>query len=179
MNNLYFTLASLPTLPSSGPAPFASLKAFWDYVDHVPADWRAQFEGAEASDPTVKAYRAWDLALRVELARLRLENLPWKDQLADLPDHASGNLNRALEILDQTTPLETERVLDGLRWDFLEELGQEHLFDRVAFFVYVLKLELLQRKTALVTDRGQEVFDGLHRSFLDRSDFTIPTGEKS
>lgn len=177
MNNLYFTLASLPTLNPAGPAPFATMDAFWSYVDHVPADWRTQFEG-EASDPTVKAYRDWDLTLRTELARVRLENLPWKDQAAALEDSGLGT-GRAREVLDQETPLDAEKVLEALRWSFLDDLAQDHGFDRVAFFVYALKLELVQRRTALVRDRGQEAFDGLHARVLAQTNLSIPTGEQS
>jgi Protein of unknown function (DUF2764) len=178
VNNLYYTLATLPQLIPSGPAPFATMDAFWDYVAHVPADWRTQFEGS-ASDPTVKAYRDWDRSLRVELARVRLENLPWKDQGADLPFEQSIGGGGALDLLDQETPLETEKALDSLRWSFLDDLAQDHGFDRVAFFVYALKLELVQRRTALVRDRGQEAFDGLHARVLAQTNLSIPTGEQS
>ncbi len=179
MDNLYFTLASLPHLEPAGPAPFADLNAFWAYVDHVPDEWKTQFSSSTASDPTVRAYREWDLAVRTALARLRLEGLSWKDQESTLPAVGAEWTTRALEILEQPTPLDAERVLDELRWDFIEDLGQGHQFDRVAFFVYALKLELVQRRSRLVRDRGQEAFDGLHTSVLAKTDLTIPTGEKS
>lgn len=172
MNNLYFTLASLPHLGLSLPPPFATMEAFWNYVSHVPEAWKSQL-GDSPSDPTVKAYRDWDRDLRATLARVRLEGLPWKDQLQDLPVERGDLVPRALEALDQSSPWEVEQFLDLWRWESLEELGQDHLFDQVAFFVYALKLELLQRRSRLVRDQGQAVFDNLHASVLAETDLTI------
>lgn len=179
MDNLYYTLASLPHLEPTGPAPFADAEAFWDYVDHVPAEWKDTFRSESAPDPTVRAFREWDLAVRTALARLRLEGLPWKDQEGGLPNVGAEWTNQALDILDEPTPLDAEVALDRLRWDFLDALGQGHEFDRAAFFVYAMKLELVQRRSRLVRERGQEAFDALHASVLQKTDLTIPTGEKS
>ena len=179
MDNLYFTLASLPTLDPDNPAPFATMAAFWDYVDHVPGEWKAQFSSQHPTEPTVRAYHDWDLALRTALARVRLEGLPWKDQESSLPQVGGEWMAQALEAMDHGSPLETEDYLDDLRWAFLENLSQGHQFDRPAFFVYVLKLELVQRRSALVQTRGQEVFDALHAEVLAKTDLSILTGEQS
>lgn len=179
MDNLYFTLASLPTLDRVNPPPFATLEAFWDYVDHVPEEWRAPWTGGPVTDPTVAVYRDFDLALRTALAHLRLEGLPWKDQEAGLPPGGAEWRGKVMEALEQPTPLDTENALDELRWAFLEDLAQGHQFDKPAFFVYVLKLELVQRQSALVKEKGLEIFDALHAQFLVEANLTIPTGEQS
>jgi len=179
VDNLYFTLASLPTLDPAASAPFASMAAFWDYVDHVPEEWKREFASGQPSEPSVKSFRDWDLSLRSALARVRLESLPWKEQESGIPSEGGEWMAQALEALDQPTPLDAENYLDDLRWSFLEDLGQGHQFDQTAFFVYVLKLELLQRRSALVQPRGLEVFDGLHAEVLAKTDLNIPTGEKS
>lgn len=179
MDNLYYTLASLPTLDRAEAPPFPTMEAFWDYVDHVPADWKAAWAGGTTAEPTVEVYRQWEHSLRTALARLRLESLPWKEQEASLSAEGGEWRDKALEALDQPTPFETEKALDALRWEFLEDLAQGHSFDRTAFFVYVLKLELVQRRAALVKEKGLEVFDALHARFLAEADLTIPTGEQS
>ncbi len=178
MDNLYFTLASLPNLEPNGEPPFADMDSFWTYVSHVPGEWRAAFTSPDAPDPTVRAYRSFDLDFRTALARLRLEGLSWKEQAANLPSGGSEWTQRALEILE-VSPLEGEFELDALRWSFLDDLSQGHEFDRVAFFAYALKLELVQRRSRLVRERGEAALNTLHTAVLARTNLNISMGEPS
>lgn len=109
---------------------------------------------------TLKEWWIFDRALRNELVKIRSSRRhldPHKYIRGDgyVQPHIT---NLALGAYRNLSPLESERLLDLARWNFLDELAAGHYFDIDFLIVYALKLIILERwdkihradKTALI-----------------------------
>jgi len=68
----------------------------------------------------------------------------------------SFNLN-----LNEGTPLEIERTLLHLRWEFIESLEEGHFFDLEILILHFLKTQVLERLLTFDREKGTAVFDKL------------------
>jgi hypothetical protein len=84
-----------------------------------------------------------------------------------------------MRIADEDNLLERERKFDLLRWQWLEEQSVFNYFDLERIFVYLLKIEMLERWTTLDKHSGQQVFRqmiaGIQGSFEFPAEFKIKT----
>ena len=106
----------------------------------------------------LERYAAWEMSLRLSLAKLRANRLG-----AD----TSGNRFFKMDISYETdadraaaeaygapNPLEREKLLDFGRWTKLEELELGHRFDFDVLCAYKLKLEILLKWKARSADQA-------------------------
>ena len=100
----------------------------------------------------LRKYKNFERSLREDLAAKRK------------PQAASGQ-HEISEILEPSTlegsPLEVEKKLLRLRWNFIESCEKEHYFDLGFFILYFLKLQILQKLFIFDKEKGLSVFDGL------------------
>ena len=84
-----------------------------------------------------------------------------------------------IRIADEDNLLERERKIDLLRWQWLEEQSVFNYFDLERLFVYLLRVEMLERWTALDKQSGEQVFRqmiaGIQDSFEFPAEFEIKT----
>ena len=82
-----------------------------------------------------------------------------------------------LRIADESDLYERERKMDLLRWNWLEEKGFFHYFDVEHLFIYLIRLELLERWVRLEKETGLKVFremiGALQQSFEFPNEFTL------
>jgi hypothetical protein len=89
-----------------------------------------------------------------------------RDPIDYLRRNASGEIytgyGRVSEIIrnavQETNPLQGERTIDQLRWDFLDELSLSHFFDIEALQVYYLRLQLVERQNRFKQEAGVKGF---------------------
>ena len=118
--------------------------------------------GASA-DPLLKSFWRWEIGLRNELARLRAQVLN-REATVYLDDTGSdctaiAGLSDALKIIMQSTsPLETDKGIDRLRWQYLDELESGQIFNLQQMIVYYLRLQILLRRRTLVADEGRKIY---------------------
>jgi hypothetical protein len=67
-------------------------------------------------------------------------------------------VDEILRLADEDDLLERERKIDLFRWNWLEEHGFFHYFDVERLFIYLLRLDILQRWTQLEKATGQKKF---------------------
>ncbi len=149
-----YLLSSLPML-SFGAKPSFSYERFMELC-------RAQVPEADAAileavgrgewssaltQPMVRRWADFEAALRNELVRGRAARLH-----AEASVHLRGETSVDLSVahvvqaaLRHPSPLEGERMLDELRWNFLEESAAGHFFDPDRLIVYALELGILLR----------------------------------
>lgn len=86
-------------------------------------------------------------------------------------------LDEVLRITEETEIYEKERKIDLLKWNWLEVNGFFHYFDVEHLFIYLLRLELLERWVRLEKETGLQVFremiGQLQTSFEFPNEFTI------
>ena len=89
--------------------------------------------------------------------------------MADLPGLGQENAgadvvmceNLAREAFGQADPAVAEESMNRARWQFLESLELGHAFDLQRLLIYSIKLQLLERKNAMTTAKGEERFQAM------------------
>ena len=86
-------------------------------------------------------------------------------------------VEEVLRIAEEQDIYERERKIDLLKWNWLEENGFFHYFDMEHLFIYLLRLELLERWVRLEKETGLQVFremiGQLQTSFEFPNEFTV------
>jgi uncharacterized protein DUF2764 len=160
MDKYYYFVAQLPTLLFDQ-APLMDIESFlaesekWlgsrDYglLSKLDIDDAA----ARAGDPAVLAeYKAFEFGLRTELAL-------WRK--ARSTDQEYSPMGFPSSILREGTPLDIERALLRLRWDYIEKEESEHHFDLGVLISYLLKLQILRRLLTFDGEEGMKTFRNL------------------
>jgi len=52
-----------------------------------------------------------------------------------------------------------EKMMDFVRWEFLEELSLQHYFDFEYLLIYSIKLQILERQAEFNSPRGKDIFE--------------------
>jgi len=93
-----------------------------------------------------------------------------KDIKKDASDYFRGEryarpdvVNAIVEASKKTNPFEAEKLLDQIRWNFLEDLGCSHHFDVGFLVVYGLKLKILERYQTFSSEEGKDRFNQYQR----------------
>jgi hypothetical protein len=105
------------------------------------------FLACAVSNPLLKQWHSYNIALNNELVKLRAGYLHVEAQKFLRPDGYSGFELAHLGVSAHRNPslIESEKMLDQARWNFLEELAAGHFFDLEALLVYAQKLRILER----------------------------------
>jgi hypothetical protein len=132
----------------------------------------AYVENAAPTDcDFIDAWREWERALRLNLARVRAQRLK-RESGAPLdppiqPADAAATALKAGTSAD--SPLEAEIFLNKARWNAIEYLQGLEYFSRNTIYAYLLKLLLLERHGAFKTDPGFAEYKSLYASILERA----------
>jgi hypothetical protein len=121
------------------------------------------------SSPFIDSWRNWEKSLRLNLAKLRAQNL--KRDFSSQED-ASSELDAATiakTAMTMDSPLEAEMYLDKARWDFIDSLeGLDH-FSENAIFAYHLKLSINERYCKFKEDEGFAEYKRLYASIINQA----------
>jgi hypothetical protein len=158
MDKYYYLISSLPLLKFAK-EPYITQKDFiveaekWlsqrDLIILSRVDINNFLEDKEDTS-LLGRWKEFEHCLRNELAlfrRARKENREYRLR-GDLARIAQGDSN----------PLEIEKRLLLLRWDFLDEYEFEHFFDLDFLIIYYLKLQILGRLASFDKEKGKAVF---------------------
>lgn len=95
----------------------------------------------------LQSWNDFDTDLRNELVKIRVHhNYMEASKYLRQPRYVSVETVHALTAVTRNpSVLDSEKSLDQIRWDFLEELAQGHYFDLEFLAVYSLKLRILEK----------------------------------
>ncbi len=111
----------------------------------------------------------WEKSLRDELVKLRAGKKGIDaDRFLSGSAGESGVFDLAREAVNYQSPLEAETFLYRARWDYLEMLEAGHFFDLGKLIIYYLQLQLLERKSQINHEKGQQNFKTLYSSILGK-----------
>ena len=157
MSKHYYLVATLPYLQFGEEAP-VSIEAFleecrkWlsaDEMKIIAATGDCGRGSEDVSSGLLEAWQEFDLAVREEIslfreARKKGEDFRAKEELK--------------EIMTQKTPLEMEKKIEKIKWDYLVEKELSFFFDIDSLVVYFLKLQILERIDSFNKDKGERFF---------------------
>jgi len=99
-------------------------------------------------------YQAFEYGLRSDLVL-------WRKARKAGQEHKPASFPTS--IVKEGNPLEVEKKLLKLRWDFLDEMESEHHFDLDFLVSYFLKLQILRRLSLFDKEKGLEKFQKICR----------------
>jgi hypothetical protein len=126
-----------------------------------------------ADSSFIDGWYAWERALRLQLARYRAQSLK-RDGAAPVdppasPPEAEAAAKAALAL---ESPLEAEILLDRARWDAIEALEGLDYFGRNTVYAYLLKLLLMERRSAFKPQEGFAEYKALYASIMEQVSVT-------
>lgn len=179
MTNYYYTVAALQTISLGEKVPISETQ-FLQFAEDTMEDrdyevLRGTRWGLteQTGLPFADQILSWEKELRLELAKARILKLDFEPAQA-LPA-SDGNyalLEQVRAVMALDSPLDRERYLDRLRWNFLEEMGAGHFFDLEALVVYYLKLQLALRQVKFQEELGRENFEKAYAAVTDSINLT-------
>jgi hypothetical protein len=120
--------------------------------------------------PFVSAWRAWERALSLNLARYRAQKL--KRDAAGLdepPANPADAASAAKAAAAMESPLEAELFLDQARWNAIDSMQGLSYFGENVVFAYLLKLRILERDALFKADEGFAEYKALYATILENT----------
>ncbi|MDR0557906.1 MAG: hypothetical protein LBG43_08605 [Treponema sp.] len=179
----YYLIPQLPSLSYNAPLPMTS-QAFIDLckreippsnmplLDLCTLNPDIRESAPASSSAFIDAWRAWERALRLNLARRRSLKLK-RDGGAyggagiEPPAYPAAAAAAAKAAFAIESPLEAELFLDQARWNAIESLQGLSYFGENAVYAYLLKLRLLERKALFKAEEGFAEYTMLYAAILD------------
>ena len=188
MGSYYYLAAQLPYLVYGQGVPMSSAAfkalardrmdsadaAVLDYCTLDPAPPMAGETGAAYAEPAspissefINRWKEWERTLRLNLARGRVQKLKREGgSMTDAPEHPADAAGAAKTALIMDSPLEAELFLDKARWDAIDYFQGINAFTENAMYAYLLKLQLMERRTAFKTEEGFTEYKALYAAIL-------------
>jgi hypothetical protein len=181
----YYLAAQLPSLLYGQSAPMSS-RAFLDLCkgvlkagdmalldfctldpDALSPPGGASYGPKPCPSAFINNWRNWERALRLNLARHRVQRLKREGGAAvDPPDYPADAAAAAKTAAAMDSPLEAEIFLDKARWDAIELFQGIDYFSSNTIFAYLLKLRLLERRALFKAEEGFAEYKGLYASVM-------------
>ena len=115
----------------------------------------------------INRWKEWERTLRLTLARGRFQKLKREGGvMVDPPEYPADAAAVAKNALAMESPLEAEFFLDKARWDAIESFQDISNFTENAMYAYLLKLQLMERRSAFKNEEGLAEYKGLYDAIL-------------
>jgi hypothetical protein len=122
------------------------------------------------SSAFVNHWREWERALRLNLSKNRAQKLKRSEasgrDAVDVPEHPADAVSAAKNAMLMESPLEAEIYLDKARWDAIENFQGISTFSEDAIYAYLLKLRLMERRSAFKNEEGFTEYKALYAAIL-------------
>jgi len=183
LSQYYYALSTLPALSLEqdifpSPEKFLEICADWlsqkdlrlVHLSTLSPDTNGADEENVSNDVLVR-WRTFESELRNEMAKLRGTRLK-RDTTTFLRTDESGVAFQGFGVVaelvrsavGEPSPYLGEKILNQLRWSFLDELLVGHIFDAQALQVYYLKLQILARNSYFNLELGEKQFQKQYQS---------------
>jgi len=118
----------------------------------------------ETSSAFINSWKEWERSLRLNLARGRAQKL--KREQHDAPVFPESAVAAAKTAMAIDSPFEAEIFLDNARWNAISSFAGSDVFSESAAYAYLLKLLLMERRTAFNAEEGLIEYQGLYAAIL-------------
>ena len=176
MNQYYYAVSSLPFLDFDN-EPLLTVSEFIDICRSTLSEKdfeildSLKLNGIKVFDfslPVLKKWVSWEGTLRNEIAKLRADSLDMETEsflyAVESNTEAPVSAGNAYKL---DSPLLAEESLDRARWQFLDELESGHYFDLEKLIVYLLRLQILERRTMFTIEKGNENFQKIYENIKE------------
>ncbi len=169
MSEYYYLVATLPMLRRDmkeymSHSEFLSIcKGKVSERDYIQLENATLSGTGTCSGAFMKDFTHFRSMVEKELASQRAARLQFQDaRYENKGDRESRITERVRKAVSEDNPLEGERIILSLYWDYLEEhVGNGHYFDLTFLLSYSLRLQILSRLSLFDLDRGNAEFERL------------------
>jgi hypothetical protein len=166
-NFYYFFIAALPHITLDEPPPFSKKHFLEECTRWLPhddaADITALLSGQEdaTTHAACREWREWEHSLRSTLVSARAALLHCDPaQYLRGPAAAESDVRTGVqEVMKMSSPVDREKALDQLKWNFLDRMAGAHVFDFHVVVAYALKLRIVLRWAELSEARGIKIVE--------------------
>ncbi|NIZ19471.1 DUF2764 family protein [Entomospira culicis] len=168
MANLYFLMASLPTLSVNDDAPRMPYPEFLkqahgglgeqEYRRLLSFDLQNIPTDLKGLGNVEKKFWHWEIAVRNELVKLRAKAFNMKEEefLHTGVDIDSADIRQtALNAFEESDPLKVEIELNKARWALLESERTLEYFSMESLLIYSMQLQLITRRSLFTKELGE------------------------
>jgi hypothetical protein len=161
MSKYYYLTAQLPGLKISGPLPMSEDDFLQETKKWIPDKYFCilkqteinNFTGVKKEEPrALQRFKGFEYYLRNEILQFRQARRQHKEY------KTKGEIKEALSLAG---PLEIEKKLLKMRWDFLEEEEAQYHFDVNYLVNYFLKMKIIKRLQSFDKQKGVKEFEKL------------------
>lgn len=157
MSKYYYLVASLPYLQFGEEAPVSTKDLLEECGKWLSAKDITTIRAAGSFDreapggrsSLLKEWKEFESSVREEIALFRASRKKGGDFRAR---------EEIKSIVSQKTPLDMEKSLEKMKWDYLEDKEPGFLFDINSLIIYFLKLQILERVDSFDKDKGERFF---------------------
>jgi hypothetical protein len=165
----YYFASTLPLLRPDGPLPYGVDDFLKRAAELVGAKDMKILNAAAQRQPQrntfLNKWQEYQQMLRAELASQRSRRPLYKGEEVVRKEVAEYAIVEAVRAaLECDDPLQAELMLLNLQWKILDELVGLQVFSIEALLAHLLKLQLLQRRSHFVQEKGNDEFS---RIFTD------------
>lgn len=173
-NQYYYTVSSLPMLFIDS-EKFMTQEEFFECCETTISENDFKIlksasilpEDNSESNIVLTKWNSWENSLRDELVKLRAAKKGLDaDRFLSGDAGESGVFELARDAYNAASPLEAETFLNRGRWEYLEMLESGHYFDLGRLIIYYLQLQILERKSQIDHEKGQQNFKTLYSNIL-------------
>lgn len=169
MVSYYYLISSLPMLSFGVKPPFSFavfLDKCRDFVSQRDMDILKEVslnnDGSKSEkSPLMRSWKDFDTDLKNELVKIRAQrkHIGSSKYLRRERYVAADTVSLIVAVSRNPSMLDSERSLDQIRWDFLEELVRGHYFDLEFLLVYGFKLRILEKWERINTADKRELLE--------------------
>lgn len=182
MAEYYYLASTLPMLNMDAEAPM-SYSEFMDKCrsqmskkDFKELESAVFSSVADPKSPLMRRWKAYISKVNSYLAEERAKKLGWNDDGAySVPEEKdrvlAERISRAVRTMD---PLEGEKELLSIYFDFLRANITYDPFSRDSLMIYALQLQILERKSSFSQQKGKSEFERLFKEL--QKEFTVKEG---
>jgi len=162
----YYFISSLPTLTFGEKPPMSTSDFIENSKQWLPKnDWQDLNTIAKNSNELKKnialKWKNFNENLIYLLAaeratRLGKDQSPYLEKAGLVEPAVRSAVQDALKASD---PSEAERILDKIKWNFLDDISIMHHFDFNIALSYLLKLKILERRATLDKKTGKDILN--------------------
>ena len=127
----------------------------------------------KTSSPLINRWKEWERLLRLNLAKARAQKLKREikeSERVEIPETPSEILTAVRNSMTIESPLEAELFLDKTRFNAIDGFLGIDIFSENAMCAYLLKLLLMERRAAFVTEDGYEEYERLYAAILGQQE---------
>lgn len=170
MAEYYYFAATLPMLTIGRPVPISYAEFMERAKEHLTKKDYQDLEKAvfsavsgEASNSLVREWQAYTSQISRVMAKERADKLGFTGYEGD--SEADKLLrDKVKDIVDNKDPLEGEKALLAMYFDFLSSREGGSPFSSKALMIYALKLQIMERDQAFTEEKGRAEFDSLYKA---------------